>query len=258
VPPAPEGTLSYTYFPTGKVQTITSSNPNGASVAYTYDDLNRLSTVVDNSLPGNNTTSYTYDPGAPVDRSSSMGWRVAQVPIHKSGWPRSLAFGDLGYHYVSRSTPMTTTAISAHTACFPRSRYSNNYLYRGEQFDSDLGLYYLRARYYNPATGRFMSRDPLDGQTKDPASLHKYLYADGDPVNGIDPTGRGDLWEYAKITAYVVWTDYINTKLFYCSFLRFLAADFALESKFSGGDAAKILAAFAAGATTASIFVCAL
>ncbi len=43
----------------------------------------------------------------------------------------------------------------------------NNYLYRGEQYDSDLGLYYLRARYYNPVTGRFMSRDPR-GQLADP------------------------------------------------------------------------------------------
>ncbi len=67
----------------------------------------------------------------------------------------------------------------------------NNYLYRGEQFDSDLGLYYLRARYYNPSTGRFLSRDPLDGNAINPASLHKYLYANGDPVNVIDPTGRG-------------------------------------------------------------------
>jgi len=66
----------------------------------------------------------------------------------------------------------------------------NNYLYRGEQFDSDLGLYYLRARQYNPATGRFMSRDPEDGDPDEPASLHKYLYADGEPVNLADPTGR--------------------------------------------------------------------
>ena len=66
----------------------------------------------------------------------------------------------------------------------------NNYLYRGEQYDPDLGLYYLRARYYNPATGRFLSRDPLDGQAKDPASLHKYLYAGGNPINASDPTGR--------------------------------------------------------------------
>ena len=53
--------MSYTYFPTGKVETIASSNPGGASVSYTYDELNRLSTVVDNRLQGSNTTTYTYD-----------------------------------------------------------------------------------------------------------------------------------------------------------------------------------------------------
>jgi RHS repeat-associated protein len=46
------------------------------------------------------------------------------------------------------------------------------------------------ARYYNPATGRFMSRDPEDGKAKDPKTLHKYLYVGGDPVNWIDPRGR--------------------------------------------------------------------
>jgi RHS repeat-associated protein len=78
----------------------------------------------------------------------------------------------------------------------------NVYLYRGEQFDPDLGLYYLRARYYNPATGRFMSRDPYDpnlrnpdGTPIDPRELHKYLYTGGDPVNWIDPKGREELVE---------------------------------------------------------------
>ena len=75
----------------------------------------------------------------------------------------------------------------------------NNYLYRGEQFDSDLGLYYLRARWMNPLTGRFMSRDPEDGKLLDPKTLHKYLYADGDPVNGLDPTGRDDEEEESGI-----------------------------------------------------------
>ena len=51
------------------------------------------------------------------------------------------------------------------------------------------------ARYYNPTTGRFMSRDPQDNSLRTPNDLHKYLYANGDPVNGWDPTGRGDLVE---------------------------------------------------------------
>ena len=83
----------------------------------------------------------------------------------------------------------------------------NNYLYRGEQFDPDLGLYYLRARYYNPLTGRFVSRDPkehspyeFEHKPLDPARLHKYLYAGGDPVNRIDPMGRELEEEYGAIT----------------------------------------------------------
>jgi RHS repeat-associated protein len=80
---------------------------------------------------------------------------------------------------------MTTAAIFATREVSWRPSF-----YRGEQFDSDLGLYYLRARYYNPVTGRFLSRDPEDGKILDPATLHKYLYASGDPVNSLDPTGR--------------------------------------------------------------------
>ena len=72
----------------------------------------------------------------------------------------------------------------------------NSYLYRGEQYDSDLSLYYLLARYYNPLTGRFLSRDPEDGHDWDPRSLQKYLYAGGDPVNGVAPNGKADLAEY--------------------------------------------------------------
>jgi RHS repeat-associated protein len=68
----------------------------------------------------------------------------------------------------------------------------NEMYYRGEQWDSDLGLYYLRARYYNPITGRFMSRDPEDGIPSDPSTLHKYNYAGGDPVDWADPTGRAE------------------------------------------------------------------
>jgi hypothetical protein len=50
-----------------------------------------------------------------------------------------------------------------------------------------------------------MSRDPLDGQATDPASLHKYLYANGDPVNGFDPTGRGTVgYLLRSIAVYLV------------------------------------------------------
>lgn len=65
----------------------------------------------------------------------------------------------------------------------------NNYLYRGQQFDADLGFYYQRARYYEQGRGRFLTRDEFDGVNTKPQSLHKYLYANADPVNLGDPSG---------------------------------------------------------------------
>jgi len=88
----------------------------------------------------------------------------------------------------------------------------NNYLYRGEQYDNDLGLYYLRARYYNPNSGRFMSRDPEAGMVKDPRTLHKYLYAGGDPVNASDPTGREILTEYSDLNRMSAATQWVLRK----------------------------------------------
>jgi len=73
----------------------------------------------------------------------------------------------------------------------------NEFYYRGEQYDADLGFYYLRARYYNPATGRFVTQDPWGGDIYDPASLHRYRYAKGNPANYIDPSGQGAISEYA-------------------------------------------------------------
>ncbi len=58
----PQGTLSYTYDAMGNLASTASSNTNGASVAYAYDTLNRLSTVTDNRLSaGANQTTYSYD-----------------------------------------------------------------------------------------------------------------------------------------------------------------------------------------------------
>ncbi|MDR1483483.1 MAG: RHS repeat-associated core domain-containing protein, partial [Planctomycetaceae bacterium] len=61
--------------------------------------------------------------------------------------------------------------------------------YSGERFDSKINQQYLRQRYYDPTTGRFNRLDPFFGNLNDPLSLHKYTYANGDPINMIDPSG---------------------------------------------------------------------
>lgn len=71
----------------------------------------------------------------------------------------------------------------------------NRYRFRGEQLDLDTDLYYLRARYYDPQIGRFLTTDPFEGQAFDPPTLHKYLYTQNDPVNKLDPSGEFTLQE---------------------------------------------------------------
>jgi RHS repeat-associated protein len=66
----------------------------------------------------------------------------------------------------------------------------NNYLYTGEYHDATSGLYYLRSRYMNPGTGSFTTLDTYAGTLGDPVSLHKYLYANANPVTYKDPTGE--------------------------------------------------------------------
>jgi RHS repeat-associated protein len=75
----------------------------------------------------------------------------------------------------------------------------NLYLFTGEQYDPDLGLYFLRARYQNTQTGRFWTLDNFEGNSGDPASLHKFLYVQAEPGNQIDPTGYFTLTE-TKLT----------------------------------------------------------
>ena len=66
----------------------------------------------------------------------------------------------------------------------------NVYLFTGEQYDPNLGFYYLRARWLNPDVDRFLTVDPFEGVQNDPVSLHKYLYASANPVMYVDPSGE--------------------------------------------------------------------
>jgi len=60
--------------------------------------------------------------------------------------------------------------------------------WKGEPRDAN-GQIYLRARYYDPAIGRFLSRDPLPGAMWDPGSQNAYAYAGNNPVTRSDPSG---------------------------------------------------------------------
>jgi RHS repeat-associated protein len=73
-------------------------------------------------------------------------------------------------------------SVRAHTGA------STQWSFTGEQNDPN-GLEYLRARYYDPAVGRFLSRDPLAGLVGVPQSLNRYAYVLNNPMRWVDPWG---------------------------------------------------------------------
>jgi|CXWL01.1.fsa_nt_gi RHS repeat-associated protein len=64
-----------------------------------------------------------------------------------------------------------------------------DYGFTGESYSPSTQLTYLRARYYDPAEGRFTSRDTWGGDARRPLSLNRWGYVEGNPINAIDPSG---------------------------------------------------------------------
>jgi RHS repeat-associated protein len=62
-------------------------------------------------------------------------------------------------------------------------------MYTAREYDTETGLYYYGARYYDPKAGRFIIRDPIgfDG------GINQYAYVSNNPVNNIDPLGLEDI-----------------------------------------------------------------
>ncbi|MFF2482312.1 RHS repeat-associated core domain-containing protein [Paenibacillus sp. NPDC058071] len=69
-------------------------------------------------------------------------------------------------------------------------QYANAIRYAGEFYDQEVGLYYLRARYYDPYISRFITEDTYRGEQKDPLSLNLYTYVLNNPLIHWDPTGN--------------------------------------------------------------------
>ncbi|MDP9372357.1 MAG: RHS repeat-associated core domain-containing protein [Chloroflexota bacterium] len=124
------------------------------------------------------TTSYIYGPGGMV---------LAQ--ISSTGVPLYYHRDQLG------SVRMLTDAVGAVKATYNYDVYGklksktgtvvNPFGYAGEYTDAESGMQYLRARYYDPSTGQFITRDPLQDVTRQP-----YSYATNSPVNSTDPSGK--------------------------------------------------------------------
>ena len=80
----------------------------------------------------------------------------------------------------------------------PDNKDDNPFRYCGEYYDKETGEVYLRARYYQPGAGRFLTRDTYTGEEDDPLSLHLYTYCGNDGVNAWDPSGHKKKFTYER------------------------------------------------------------
>ncbi|MCE7980699.1 MAG: tandem-95 repeat protein [Caldilinea sp. CFX5] len=158
----------------------------GATTHYLVDDRNLTgyAQVLEEIAGGVVQRQYTYGLDLVSQRQEISGTReVSFYGYDGQGSVRTLmeqSGGDLHkYVYDAFGLLISSGGIS-----------SNIYLFVGEQHDSTLGTYYLRARFYDAPNGRFLTTDPVWGSRGDPATLHKYLYVANDPQNKIDPSGQ--------------------------------------------------------------------
>jgi RHS repeat-associated protein len=208
---------------------ILRTRPDGTSINLAYDaDGNRIQKTILNAasqvvsatsylVDTNNHTGYaqvveehttSYAPAPPV--ASLKVYVYGADLIAQALQPSALQPFSLSYflHDGFGSVRALTNQVGALTDTYTYDAFgnliastssstptSNAYLYRGEQWDQDLGLYYNRARFLNPDSGRFWSMDSYEGSNQDPTSLHKYAYGNMNPVMYEDPTGMFSLGE---------------------------------------------------------------
>ncbi|MBP0011370.1 RHS repeat-associated core domain-containing protein [Roseofilum sp. Belize Diploria] len=172
---------------------------NGERVEFEYDDDNiRVSQTV-----GGEKTSFLLDKNRPYDQvlaeytngslDASYVYGLDLISQERNEIDSFYVVDGLG------STRGLTDSSGGVTDAYWYDAYGNlvehegssenNYLFAGEQFDEALGQYYLRQRYYDASTGRFTRRDTWEGDRSNPITLNKYLYANGNPVSYIDPSG---------------------------------------------------------------------
>ena len=227
-PPNRIGTSSqfgeqYTYDSRGNRQTMQSSNsPNLSGASYRYDERNRLVQVTTDDgknvtyryngdgllyerTENGQTIRYYYDganiiaEGTVTNGSAALKARYirgnglaaradangAKTYYLHNGHGDVVGLTDGSGNVVNRYTydiwgnPLTVT-----------EQVPQPFRYSGEFWDNSAHLQYLRARWYDPSVGRFMSQDTYEGDISNPLSLNLYTYVENNPLTNVDPTGH--------------------------------------------------------------------
>jgi RHS repeat-associated protein len=226
---------TYTYDNNGN--TLTKTDSTGTTM-YTWDFENRLASA---TKPGSSTVTFKYDPfGRRIEKNTQTyvydganliedlnsagtmtstyvyGQRVDDLLESAGRFVFQDGLGSIIQTEKVTSKPQVWDVFNydsfGNSTASPAYNLDNlRFQYTGRENDSETGLYYYRARYYDPATGRFLSEDPIGFS----GGTEFYAYVRSNPANWTDPSGLkpGDKYDSAKVAALQALIDILPTSL---------------------------------------------
>ena len=158
------------------IEGVTTTITRTTTTKYVYDGDNIILKIVDDGV---NTTKTFYTHGQGIDEPLAMERGGSFFYYHADGLGSITAITDQNRNVVQRYS-YDSFGVPKYTETF-----RNSFMYTGREWDKETGLYYYRARYYDPVVGRFIQKDPIGFR----GGINLYSYVGQNPINYTDPSG---------------------------------------------------------------------
>lgn len=181
-------TVSFKYDAFGRriekrIEGLAPAVPVPLTTTYLYDGEDIILELISD---GTTTTTRQYLHGPGIDEPLAQVVDGQSYFYHADGLGSILALTDSGKGIVQRYSYDTFGMLTS----IQNPEFGNAYTYTAREWDRELGLYYYRARYYDPMEGRFISKDPIGFAGGD---VNLYGYVVNNPIMYIDPYGTSPL-----------------------------------------------------------------
>ena len=198
------GTTSYAWDFENRLTSVTMPSTRGTIAAFKYDPFGRrISKVFVREGRPTGSSRYAYDGDNLIEETNAFGAVVARNSqgLNIDEPLAMLRGGATSYYHADGLGSVTSlsnpAAALAQTYAFDSygkqtavsGSLTNPFRYTAREFDSETNLYFYRARYYDPASGRFLSEDPMQFN----AGENFYRYVGNNPGNSVDPFGLNTL-----------------------------------------------------------------
>jgi len=150
---------------------------DGVSTVFHYDFNGNI--IAESDLDGNFNTEYLYNGKGRVALVNVSTEEMFFFLNDRLGTPQMLTDASNTVVWEGLYKPFGGADVN------PNSSVVNNFRFPGQYYDNETGLHYNYFRYYDPATGRYLTPDPI-GLV---GGINLWIYANGNPINAIDPWG---------------------------------------------------------------------